>query len=266
VIQWVHVPSQPGPPPDPQESYLGVLNALAEKLAIAEGTPESRRDRVGLVLKSRPHLVVVDNLENESETALLYERLFGLAGPSKFLVTTRAGIPGTAGVRVHPVPELSFENASRLITAHSHEIGMGASAISDDTDLRSIFAATGGNPLAIKLVVGTTAGGLPLPVVLADLGKRNLAETDAMYDRIYLRAWEALSDDARELLEGLPLVSDTGGEHAQLLAFSGLPEDRFWTAIRELLSRSLLEARGSPSDMRYGIHALTRAFLETRID
>jgi hypothetical protein len=64
----------------------------------------------------------------------------------------------------------------------------------------------------------------------------------------------------------MPLVSDTGGEHAQLLAFSGLPEDRFWTAIRELLSRSLLEARGSPSDMRYGIHALTRAFLETRID
>jgi hypothetical protein len=143
---------------------------------------------------------------------------------------------------------------------------MGASAIASAEDLRSIHDAAGGNPLALKLVVGMTAGGLPLPVVLADLGKRNLAETDAMYDRIYLRAWEALSDDARELLEGMPLVSDTGGEHAQLLAFSGLPEDRFWTAIRELLSRSLLEARGSPSDMRYGIHALTRAFLETRID
>ena len=264
-IHWIHVPSQPGLPPDPEETYRGILNELAARLTGSEGNPETRREQVGYILKTLPHLVVIDNLESDHETAFLYEKLFGLAEPAKFLLTTRAGTSGSAGVLVHPVPELGFEHAAELIVDYSREIGMGTDAITAQDDLRSIYAAAGGNPLALRLVVGMTAGGLPLPVVLADLGKRKLAETDRMYDRIYHRAWEALSDDARDLLEGMPLVSETGGGHAQLLAFSGLPEDRFWTAIRELLSRSLLEARGAPSERRYGIHPLTRAFLQTQI-
>ncbi len=264
-IQWVHSPSLPGPAPNPEETYRALLNELAARLTAAEGTPQARREQVRYILKTRPHLVVVDNLESEGETAFLYEQLFGLAEPSKFLLTTRAGMAGSAGVHIQPIPELKFDHAAELVRDHSREMGMGAAAITAEDDLQSIYAAAGGNPLALKLVVGMAAGGLPLPVVLADLGKRQLAETDRMYDRIYRRAWEALSEDARELLEGMPLVSETGGGHAQLLAFSGLQENRFWTAIRELLRRSLLEARGTASERRYGIHPLTRAFLQTKI-
>ena len=265
AVHWVRIPSPPGPPPDPEETYRTILNELASELTAPEGTPEARRKQVGFILKTHPHLVVVDNLESESDTSFLYEHLFGLAEPSKFVLTTRAGIAGTAGVHNHPVPELEFEPAAELVREHSREIGMGAAAITEEGDLRSIYATTGGNPLALKLVVGMAAGGLPLPVVLADLGKRQFAETHAMYDRIYRRAWEALSDNARELLEGMPLVSETGGRSDQLLAFSGLPEERFWPAIQELLRRSLLEARGTASERRYGIHPLTRAFLQTHI-
>jgi hypothetical protein len=264
-IHWVHTPSLPGPAPNPEETYRTILNELAARLAGPEGTPEARREQVRYILKTRPHLVVVDNLESEGETAFLYEQLFGLAEPSKFLLTTRAGMAGSAGVHILPIPELNFEHSAELVRDHSREMGMGAAAITAEDDLHSIYTAAGGNPLALKLVVGMAAGGLPLPVVLADLGKRQLAETDKMYDRIYQRAWEALSEDARELLEGMPLVSETGGGHAQLLAFSGLKEDRFWTAIRELLRRSLLEVRGTVSERRYGIHPLTRAFLQTKI-
>jgi hypothetical protein len=105
----------------------------------------------------------------------------------------------------------------------------------------------------------------PLPKVLSDLGERNLSQTVAMYDRIFQRAWDALNPDARELLEGMPLVSEAGGSPEQLLAFSGLPVGRFWVALNELLSRSLLETRGTASERRYGIHQLTRTFLETQI-
>ncbi|HUF38832.1 MAG TPA: NB-ARC domain-containing protein [Anaerolineales bacterium] len=265
AVHWVHVPSQPGSSPDPEAVYLAVLNELASRLTAPEGSPQARRDQARLVLKTRPHLVVIDNLESKSDTAILFERLFGLAEPSKFLLTTRAGIAGTAGVHRHAVQELSFEHAAELIRDYSREIGMGRDAITSESDLQAIYATAGGNPLALRLVVGMAAGGMPLGVVLADLGRRKFAETDEMYDRIYRRAWDTLSGDARELLEGMPLVSETGGASEQLLAFSELPEDRFWIALRELLGRSLLEARGTPSERRYGIHPLTRSFLQTHV-
>ena len=63
----------------------------------------------------------------------------------------------------------------------------------------------------------------------------------------------------------MPLVADNGGSPQQLLAVSGLPEKTFWAAIDELLKRSLLEARGTAAERRYGIHQLTRAFLHSRV-
>lgn len=118
----------------------------------------------------------------------------------------------------------------------------------------------GGNPLALKLVVGMTAR-FPLPQVLSDLGRPQLGQVEAMYVRIFAAAWEAVSQSARVLLGGMPLVGEHGGNAAHLLAVSGLGEAEFWAALNELLGRSLLEMRGTASERRYGLHALTRSFL-----
>jgi hypothetical protein len=242
-----------------------VLNELAASVTTSEGSPESRRERALRILATRPHLVVIDNLELQSDTAYLLEKLSAVQGPGKFLLTTRSGLVGTSGVFNYRVPELDREHAAALIRYHSQDIGMGDMAITKDRDVESIYAAVGGNPLAIKILVGMAAQ-IPLSAALAGLQEGHLVESDRMFGRVYTSAWEALGQDARDLLEGMLLVSDeTGAGTKQMLAVSGLTEARLWPAIQELLGRSLLEVYGTATERRYGIHQLTRTFLQSRL-
>jgi hypothetical protein len=48
-------------------------------------------------------------------------------------------------------------------------------------------------------------------------------------------------------------------------AASELIDADFWSAVQELTALSLLEARGTPWEPRYGIHRLTETFLKTEI-
>ena len=63
----------------------------------------------------------------------------------------------------------------------------------------------------------------------------------------------------------MPLVAEPGALPEQMLTISGLPEGKFWPAVTELVSRSLLEVRGTLHERRYGIHRLTETFLRTEI-
>jgi hypothetical protein len=73
-----------------------------------------------------------------------------------------------------------------------------------------------------------------------------------------------LSDNAKLLLQAMPLVADMGGSTTQLQAITQL-QDEFWTAVSELRRRSLIEVRGAMDEKRYGIHRLTQTFLSTEI-
>jgi hypothetical protein len=123
---------------------------------------------------------------------------------------------------------------------------------------------TGGNPLALKLIV-SLATVLPLPQVLTDLVHAHVGQIEQMYRRIYQSVWESLSDNARTLLEIMPMAAANGMGEAQMQAISGLPKRQLWAAITELAHRSLLEVRGTVQERRYGIHHLTESFLKTDI-
>ena len=266
TILWVRTALLPGVEPQPDEIYRTVLNELVELLGIKEGSPDDRRTQVLRTLQARPYLVVIDNLEREQDTAYLVEQFSRLSGPGKILLTTRSGSIGVSGVHNFRVPELDAENAAALVRFHSHDIGMGDLAITDDADIAAIYAAVGGNPLALKLLVGLTAR-IPLAAALADLHHRNISETENTFHRVYARAWESLSPEARDLLEGMLLVSDEHGAAAeQLMVVSGLDQAHLWPAVQELLSHSLLETHGTASERRYAIHQLTRTFLQNRLD
>jgi hypothetical protein len=127
-----------------------------------------------------------------------------------------------------------------------------------------IHGLTGGNPLAIKLVVSLAAV-LSLPQVLKDLMRSRPGPVEEMYRHIYLAAWQTLSPPARCLLQAMPLVAESGGQPEQLQAISRLSNQELWPAISELASRSLLEVRGTVWERRYGIHRLTQTFLCTEI-
>jgi hypothetical protein len=127
-----------------------------------------------------------------------------------------------------------------------------------------VYALTGGNPLALKLVAGLVAV-LPLPQVLSDLAHSRSDQVETMYKHIYWKAWHTLPPDAQALLQSMPLVADYGALPDQLQAISGLSEAQFWPALQALAARSLVEIQGTTSHRRYGIHSLTRTFLHTEI-
>lgn len=226
---------------------------------------QERLRQIRVRLKETPHLVVVDNLETVEDTFALLAQLRDWTEPSKFLLTSRTRPAGQAGVYIHALSELSQRDAADLLRHHARKIGLQDLSDVGDADLQRITSLTGGNPLALKLVVGL-AQVMPLPHILEQLGMVPSGEIAAMYRHVYWQAWQALSDVSRQLLQAMPLTGQEGGTVEQLCAISGLEGDAIWTAISQLVSRSLLETRGTVWERRYGIHRLTETFLNTDIN
>lgn len=216
------------------------------------------------ILKNAPHLVVFDNLESEADTLYLFNQLADLGGPSKIVVTSRTRPPAQANVFSLSLNELSAHDALALIRHHAKITGLPELAEANDATLTPILQSTGGNPFAIKLIV-SLAHALPLSKILKDLPLGRSKPIEEMFKGIYWKTWQALSPHARQLLQAMPLVSMSGAQLEQLQAISGLGEDELPATIHELVSRSLLEARGTTLDRRYGIHRLTETFLQTEI-
>ena len=160
--------------------------------------------------------------------------------------------------------ELPFSDAAALIRHHAATIGLIELAEGEDSDIQGIYDVAGGNPLALKLIV-SLALVLPYDQILTDLAESHPGPIEDLYQFIYLESWRSLSANAQALLQAMPLVAVTGALVDQMMAISGLKEEEFWSTVRELVSRSLLEVRGTIHKRRYGIHRLTETFLHTEI-
>jgi hypothetical protein len=250
----------------PEKSYEQLLNGLAEMLwpdSAGEDTVEQRQ-RLRQALRTQPYLVVVDNLETEEETTYLLHQIQELVTPSKFLLTSRAGLTLPDLAYYLSLEELSFPDAAALVKHHASTIGLEELIQTGEDDVEAIYALTGGNPLALKLVVSLAAV-LPMPQILADLAKSRPGPIEDLYRNIYWRAWKSLTKESQALLQAMPLVSESGALPEQMKAISKLKDDQFWLALTDLVSRSLLEVRGTIHERRYGIHRLTETFLRTEI-
>lgn len=215
-------------------------------------------------LKATPYLIVLDNLETEADTIQLVLQLNDLINPSKVLITTRTRLSGSLPVWSHAVDELSLEAALQLMNHHAEVIGLPARDQLDADLLTQIYQITGGNPLAIKLVLGM-AKAIPLDILLQDMHKAQITQIQKMYRYIYMRAWKGLSANAQSLLEIMPLASEKGFTPQHMMRLSNIEQDVFWPAIYELVNRSLLDVRQTKPEWRYGIHRLTDSFLRTDI-
>lgn len=226
--------------------------------------PNQRVSQVRRVLKERPCLIVIDNLETTVDNAYLLPHLQDLANPSRFLLTTRTRILDQNAVYNFSVQELSLKDAITLIKHHAQESGLDYMEMATPDHFESIYGVTGGNPLALKLVV-SLLDVFPLPRILRDLSKSQHKDAEDLYRRIFQRSWKILTPAARHLLKAMPLISETGAEADYLQFASQLDDSQFWPALQELRGRSLLEVRGNLDEKRYGIHRLTETFLRTDI-
>ncbi len=248
-----------------EHTYDAIISELAQKLfpqTAASLPPDQRLVQVRQALKVRPHLIVIDNLETDASHLLAH--LNDLADPSKFLLTSRARPGKQARTFNFSLNELSLSDALSLIRHHAQEIGITAMTGANDDDITAIYNAVGGNPLALKLVV-SQLDVLPLPQILADLEQGRQGPIEDLYKHIYWQTWQILSREARDLLQAMPLVSESGAQPDYLQTISGLSAGQLWPAIQELRRRSLLEVRGTLQEKQYGIHRLTETFLRTEI-
>ena len=261
---WLSIP--PSSNTHASLNYDDLMAQLAPEICphMPPQTPPKQRDQeVQRLLKAIPHLIVIDNLEVATDSELL-TRLHNLANPSKFLLTSRVRPSSQVGVYNFPVQELSAVDAVALIRHQAESVGDNNLAGASADILQTIYHHVGGNPLALKLVVGLNRD-LSLPQILDDLIQVHVEEVENLYRYIYRQVWQSLSTEAKTLLEVMPMSSDTGIVQAQMQAISHLDDKQLVKSIQELSQRSLLEVRGTPTERRYTIHSLTRTFLRSEI-
>lgn len=241
-----------------------VVQQLAARLLPADIPPENYFNKIQILLSKVPHLVILDNLEFDLTTSEFLVNLNNLGNPSKFLITTRKHPSSETGIFTFVLNEISNIEARKLLVHQANIIGIGSMSEDLSQEAETIYQVTGGNPLALKLVVGLIAV-LPLATVLEDLKNSQTDDVEKMYTHIYRKAWQALSVPSKKLLQAMPLIAESGGQLEQLQAVSGLSTKQVAVSIQELVTRSLLEMRGTLKLRRYGIHRLTETFLRTEI-
>lgn len=216
------------------------------------------------LLKTQPYLVVIDNLETITDYQALLPLLRRLANPTKFLLTSRHSLCGYSDVFCLSLKELSQE-ATLAFLQHEAEVrGLRSLLEATPAQFEQIYRVVGGNPLALKLIVGQVCV-LPLSQVLENLEQAEGKRIGDLYNYIYRQTWQALSPLNRHVLLAMPLITGQGGSFAQLKAITELSAVNLSQALEELVSFSIVEVGGDIEHRRYRIHRLTETFLLTEV-
>lgn len=249
-----------------------LVDALVKQLLSAEiGTSvlslEQKQAMLQQRLRAQPHLIVIDNLETLLDIESLLGVLRKLVNPTKFLLTSRISRFHETDIFHYILPELNEADALALVQQEAQVRNLPELAAASEADLQTIYATVGGNPLALRLVVGQTHIH-PLPRVLANLHAAQGYRVEQLYHYIYWQAWENLDSLARQTLLLMPLVTEAGGDLTyltQMAAPAGLSAIEVSDALERLVAFSLVDSRGSLHERRYTIHALTRTFLQEQV-
>ena len=241
-----------------------VLDAIAHQLGAIDLSPlplPTKRDRVRDLLHACPCLVVLDNLETVRDCDSLPNWFWEMADPSKFLLTSRHWLQARLGPSVLILDQLSEQESLALLRHEAHLRGLPEVVEAGDETLSPILTVTGGNPLAIKLVVGQLVS-LPLSRILAALETAQPG-AESFYQYLYRVSWELLSAPAKLLLMRMVKLPSSGGPWQDLSAVSGLSAEDLASAIEDLTTHSLLQAVGF--EKTYSLHPLTRHFAASQV-
>ncbi len=215
-------------------------------------------------LRQTPHLIVIDNLETVVDVESLLPTLGRLAGRSKFLLTSRESLRGHAGVHHFLVPELGEADALALVRYEARRHNLPHVADADESDLAPLFAAVGGNPLALRLVAGQLHL-LTIEQAVADLHEARGRSAEALYYYIYRQAWMRLGEDEQDTLLLMPLFAQNGADLETLIRLSDLDQGRLVGALQTLARLSLVNVGSALHSRRFSIHRLTESFLRKEV-
>ncbi|MEM7132854.1 MAG: NB-ARC domain-containing protein [Chloroflexota bacterium] len=250
-------------------SGAGLISGLATQLFADEGRPigldpEQMLSKIQHRLAEQPHLIVVDNLETVEDTDTLIETLRKLINPTRVILTTRHNLFSQPDIYHYPVNELGEKDVLQLVRHEAEQRNLAILANASDEDLRPIYKTVGGNPLALRIVVGQTHIHA-LHDVLNDLTQARGKPIESLYTYIYWNAWNSLNEVAREAWLLMPLVNGNGMTWPQLTEFTDMEPEDLRHALAQLVTLNLVEHQGNLRESRYFIHSLTRSFLQVQV-
>jgi len=223
-------------------------------------------------LRTKPYLVVIDNIETEDQAESVMSVIQPLAqAPSRFLLTSRYRLNQKfPNVNAISVPPLKRKDGERLL----RQLLDGRGRLRLDTqEVEHILDVVGGIPLAIHLLarLALNTATMSLKDIVDALAQaRNSAAggddvIEKMFEYLYAGIWNLLSDDTRDLLIALALYSQTPSIAYADLNELGLNFDpaQLEKAVRQaqdyyLLQKSDIHYSQSPT---YNMHSLTKAYI-----
>jgi hypothetical protein len=219
-----------------------------------------KEDAIQEYLLKIPTVVVVDNLETVKDMDLLLPFLQSVRGPTKFILTSRVTPTKDGSSFNYAVPPLSYEETVTLIQQEAQTRNLHTLLHLDQATTTLIYNVTGGNPLALRLVVGQVElhG---IPAVLEDLRHAKGAGA-SLYRYLYEWVWEHLSKVNRTVLHALLVLTDGNSTAPAIQKLTQMDRDTIHAALQQLVQQNLVMLQGNLEQRYYTLHNLTRAFLE----
>lgn len=248
----------------PALTFPMLVDKLAAQFELPGQVSDSQLQRQRAVkhfLRSRACLVVIDNLETVADYRSLVPELQKWQHPSKFLLTTRFRLLDTPGIFSYSLKELSPQSAFELLEMEARRTGFLVLLESADSAFQQIYDAIGGNPLALKLVVGQLRFHSLSRVLSRFAEQANRQTQEGIFDYIYQEMWEALPDGSKRVLLALTQAGESGFTFDHIEAVVQLPEADVEQCLEDLVLLSLVDMAGTVVDRRYRLHRLTEIFL-----
>lgn len=246
-----------------------VIEQLSEQLLYdvpkpAHFSSENAIDMLAGRLTERAHLIVLDNLETMQDLSLLVPLLRRMINPTKFVLTSRERLLAESDIFHYHVPELSQTHALNLVRQEAGLRNLPELVAADDREIKPVYDYVGGNPLALRLIVGQLQI-YGLDDVLHHLREAEGRTVENLYTYLYRDLWDCLNEIQRRLLLAMLLVREEGDGLEILEATSQIERAELLHSLEELVRLNLIDSRGSLKQKVYSVHSLTRTFLHKQV-
>jgi hypothetical protein len=241
-----------------------LIEKLCTQFKLATGNSSTHLQRQRMLykfLKDRRCFIIIDNLETVADYRSLIPELQKWQSPTKFLLTSRIRLLSEPGVFSYSHKELNQDAALQLIRQEAKRGGFTDLVSATNEELLKIYEVVGGNPLALKLIIGQLRF-YSLSSVLSRFTAKKPTETnEGIFDYIFREIWESLDDNSKTILISLTQAGDSGFTIEHLVAVSELTEPVVYNSVTGLVLSSLVDIAGSLLERRYKLHRLTEIFL-----
>ncbi len=243
-------------------SLENILNDILDQLGFDDEVQlplEEKLEKVKELLYENEILIVMDNMESVYDKEELIDEVYNLCGRSKILVTSRHDVKLNTATNIK-LEGFNLHEGLTFITTYGRDVRGLVEA--EEEHLHQIYHATGGLPLAMKLVIGQISR-QPIDVVLEHLEKVKFNLEDYTFYRfLYRESWKLLNKEAKIALVDISTSPSKGGfTKSKLEANSNQDTVSLWNGIAQLVEMSLVDKGGVVGDERFSLHTLTRNFV-----